>query len=108
MRKSALRFLPAIAISFFIASTPVAQEYIPNELWLKTRGLESEQQFREMNAFCGTRIKRQLLVMSLGHTHAYLLEIIDGSSFENAALCWRSFPGVYFLERNYITNPLNK
>ena len=101
-----------LALMFFVlnitnsAKIAYAQEYVPNQLLVMTKGSESESRLQEMNDSCGTKIKRALMAMSPGQL--YLLQITDGRSVEDAIYCWQQFPEVEYAEPNYIIKPLDK
>ena len=106
MRQSSLLFIVSVTIAAFIATTAVAQEYVPNQLLVSTKGTESESRLQEMNTSCGTRIERSFMVMT--HRKIYTLQIIDGRSVADAIRCWEQFPEVDSAEPNDISTKPRK
>lgn len=106
MRKSALFIFALVAIPILITSASATPEYVPNQLLVATKGIETDLRLQEMNAACGTRVERPLMVMASGKI--YLLQIIDGRSVEDAIRCWEQFPEVDSAEPNYIMKPMKK
>ena len=89
-----------IAVTISVASASAAPEFVPNQLLIVTKDIETDLRLQEMNTECGTKVEQTLMVLTRGKI--YLLQIVDGRSVENAIRCWKQFPEVESAEPNYI------
>lgn len=104
MRKLTRFILELIAVPIFVVSASAAPEYIPNQLQVVTKGVETDLRLQEMNTFCGTKIELPLMIMTRGKI--YLLQIVDGHSVEDAIRCWEQFHEIKSAGPNYIVKPM--